>query len=361
MRRSSSIAALTSVLALVVAACGPSAAPETSTTSTLAPVTTIAPTTTTMATTTVPPSTTTTEAQPAVSEGINGVPVSDPSTIDRRTVAIKISNSPEARPQSGLMEADIVYEILVEGGLTRFLAVFQSEDLDWVGPVRSGRPTDAEVVRPYDGPFQVSGAQPWVKDIFASKDLKMIYDTGVTTWREHHRSAPHNLYTSTLLIRDYADERGWNDDNPGNMFAFGEPTESDEEATEIVLDWSAHPPVRWVWNGEVYERFNADVPHPWITKDGDTGIVSTPVLVVITGDRYTASPSGSGSSVPAIHTVGSGPVQVFMNGTVVEGTWSRDADTVPFTLTTDDGSEIVLPPSKIFVAIFPDTRTVSWS
>lgn len=358
MRRSFSVAALLTVTSLVVAACGPSATTDTTTTSTIGPITTIATTTTT----TVPATTTTTIPSLIVADSINGLPTEDPSFADRRTVAVKISNSPEARPQSGLMQADVVYEILVEGGLTRFLAVFQSEDLSYVGPVRSGRPTDAEITKPLFGPFQVSGAQPWVKSIFRAEDLYMVYDTGRTTWRESHRKAPHNLYTNTNLIREFADERGWPDESPGNVFAFGDPTVSTVPATEIVLDWSDHPDVIWRWTGDVYERYMEDEPHMWVTEDGaEEGIVSTPVVVVLTGDRYTARPPGSGTPVPAIATVGTGPANVFMNGTVVEGTWDRESSDVPFRLTDADGDEIILPPSKMFVAIFPDTRSISWS
>lgn len=360
MRRPFGIAALLAATALVAAACGPSATTDTTTTTTIAPLTTIAPT----SSTSTQPSTTTTTTEPPleVSAGINGVVAEEPANNDRRTVAIKISNSPEARPQAGLMEADVVYEILVEGGLTRFLAVFQSEDLDWVGPVRSGRPTDVEVVKPLDGPFQVSGAQPWVQTIYRNEGLKMVYDTGRTTWRESFRKAPHNLYASTLLIREVADERGWDDESPGNIFTFGEPTESTTPATEIVLDWSDHPDVRWVWNGESYERFNGDEPHGWMTEDAaEEGIVSTPVVVVLEGRKYTAAPSGSGTPVPATDVVGTGDAYVFMNGTAVEGIWQRDTKADMFTLTTATGEPIVLPPSKMFVAIFPDNRTVSWS
>ncbi len=362
MRRTTTLMSLAVVLALTAAACSPSASDDSTTTTTLAPVTTIAPTTSQTPTTQPPTTTATTTTLPEISQGVNGLVPEDAASVDRRTVAIKIDNAVAARPQSGVMDADIVYEILVEAGLTRFLAVFQSNDVEYVGPVRSGRPTDAEIVKPLDGPFQVSGAQPWVQDIFTAANLRMVYDTGATTWRENHRSAPHNLYASTTLIRDVADDKNWPDASPGNVFAFSwEPTESTATATEITLDWSQQPPVRWVWNGEVYERFNADTPHNWVTKDGEEDIISTPMVVVLTGDRYTASPSGSGSSVPAIHTVGAGTARVFRNGTVIEGTWQRDRTTDPFVLLDADDNPILLPPSKMFIAIFPDTGTVSWS
>jgi Protein of unknown function (DUF3048) N-terminal domain/Protein of unknown function (DUF3048) C-terminal domain len=361
MRRNTTLMFLLVIVALVASACNSSTSDDTTTT-TLAPVTTIATTTSgSETTTTVADSTTTTEPGLEIANGINGLVPDDPDSVDRRVVVVKIDNAPAARPQSGLMDADIVYEILVEGGLTRFAAAFQSNDVEYVGPVRSGRPTDAEVIKPLDAAFQVSGAQPWVQDIFKAADVHILYDNGRSTWRENHRSAPHNLYSSTVIIREIADEKNWSDETPGNAFLYGdEPTESTTPATEIQLDWSDHPTVRWVWNGEVYERYNDDVPHDWVTEDGEEGIVTTPMVVVIIGDRYTASGS-SGSSVPAIHTIGTGEAKVFRNGTVVEGTWTRDSITDMFTLTDSSGDPIVLPPSKMFVAIFPDNRTVSWS
>lgn len=359
MRRNITLSILLVVFALVASACSSSTADDTTTT-TLAPVTTIPPTTEAPTTTTLPDSTTTTEPGLEISNGINGLPADDPDNLNRRVVVVKIDNASRARPQSGLMDADIVYEILVEGGLTRFAAAFQSTDVEYVGPVRSGRPTDAEVVKPLGAAFQVSGAQPWVQNIFRSEGVHILYDNGRSTWRENHRSAPHNLYSSTVIIREIADDNDWEDDAPGNAFVFGEPTESTTSATEIELDWSDHPTVRWVWNGEVYERYNADTPHEWVTEEGESDIVSTPMVVVLTGDRYTASGSG-GSSVPAIHTIGTGEAQVFRNGTVIEGTWTRDSIDDMFTLTDSNGDPIVLPPSKMFVAIFPDNRTVSWS
>ncbi|KAA3635438.1 MAG: DUF3048 domain-containing protein [Armatimonadetes bacterium] len=359
MRRITPIGAVLVCTALIVAACSQGAATTEPTTTTLTPLTTLV-TTTTSPTTTVPAPTTTATPAPNIADTVNGLEA-DESSVQRRAVVIKIDNHSNARPQSGLMDADLVYEILVEGGLTRFAAVFHQSDLDYVGPVRSGRPTDVGVVKPLDAPFQISGAQPWVQDIFKAEGLKMVYDNGTTTWREHHRSAPHNLYSSTYLIRDYADGRGWSDESPGNVFSFGDPTPTSGTATNIELDWSDHPDVRWVWNGETYERFNGSVPHKWVTEDGEDGIVTTPMIVVLVGRRYTASPSGKGSSVPATDTVGSGTAIVFRDGGVIEGTWQRDRNDVPFELSDASGNDIVLPASKMWIAIFPDNRTVNWS
>ena len=366
MSRPIPISVVLVAFALIAAACAQSEAAEEVTTSTAAPVTTMAPTST-IVTTTTQASTTTTTTIPAIEvfDTVNGLePMSD-ELMDRRTVTVKIDNKSSARPQAGIQEADLVYEMLVEAGLTRFAFVFHQSDLDWVGPVRSGRVTDLGALLWMDGLVQVSGAQPWVQDILRKGGLRVVYDSGRSTWRESHRSAPHNLYTSTFKLREQADAIGWPDDNPGNIFDFGEPTESSVAATEVRFDWSSQPDVVWRWNGDLYERYNEDEPHMWVTEETRTQegeIVTTPTLVVITGRKYlNHDPTGWGSSIPTIETKGEGDAYVFTSGTVVEGRWQRDSYKDTFDLTEPDGTPIILEPSKMWVIVFPDNRTVTWN
>ncbi|NHZ70151.1 MAG: DUF3048 domain-containing protein [Proteobacteria bacterium] len=350
------------LLAVVAAGCSSSDDTAASSSTSLAPVTTIATTTTTVApttTTTVAP--TTTEAALEIGNTVNGLPA-DEALAERRVVAIKIDNHPKARPQSGLADADAVYEILVEGGLTRFIALFHQSDSDYVGPNRSGRPTDSTVITSLNGaPFQISGAQPWVQQIFRKDGINVVYDTGVTTGRISSRSAPQNLYTSSLKIRDWADNKGWPDETPGNLFAYGEPTPAEDEASKIQVEFSDSAPATWAWDGEQYLRFNGTVPHEWVDKEGNRGQVSTDTIVTMKMRRYTKSdPSGQGSSVPAMETVGTGDAFVFFNGEVVGGTWERGSNADLFTLTAADGSEIVLPPGRVWISFVPNTRTITW-
>lgn len=347
-------------LALIVAACGSPSTDAAVTTSTLASITTLSPTASSTTTSTAPVTTTTATPAVVVYDTVNGLEASDES-MNRRAVVIKIDNHSNARPQSGVMEADLMYEMLVEGGLTRFAAVFHQTDTAYVGPVRSGRPTDVGVVRALDAPYLASGAQPWVKDIFEAAGLKMVWDTGAATFRKSHRSAPHNLFASTYLLRAVADDRNWSDANPGNVFQFGEATMSSSPATEIALDWSNHPDVRWVWNGEAYDRFNGDDPHMWVDESGSGGQVSAPIVVVIVGRKHLSSPpNGKGSSVPTTDTIGSGEAYVFARGTVIEGAWSREHYDAPIDLTTADGTDLILSPSRLWIAFFPDNRELSW-
>ena len=266
-------------LALLVVSCSRSSADEPSTT--LATTTTSSSTTTT--TTTSTSTTTTTTTIPEVAATINGLDADD-ELIDRRVVAVKVDNHPDARPHSNLHLADAVYEVLVEGGLTRFIALFHQSDTEYLGPVRSGRPTDASLVKPLLGPFQISGAQPWVQRFFASQDLFMVYDNGTTTFRARSRPAPHNLYTSTEAIRTYADGREWPDDAPVPIFAYGmDAPEPTEPAAEIVLQYSDHSPSIWTWDDETetYLHWNGEEPHISIDTELEEQQVTTDMVVVV--------------------------------------------------------------------------------
>ncbi len=360
---------LIAVFASLAAACG---GDETTTTiadlTTLAPVETIAATTTTAPpeTTTAAPTTTTTEV-PLPPSPLNGMGVEDEEALERRIIAVKIDNHWNARPQTGIEQADAVYELLVEGGLTRFIALFHHTDVEYLGPIRSGRPTDPTLVKFLDAPLQISGAQSWVVSVILGYDVNLLGDNGNTTFRIGTRSAPHNLYGSTLLMRDESDRRGFPDDPPAQpIFDFGEPTEGADGATTVNLDWSNNPAVRWEWTGTEYVRFNGDNPHNWLSApvDGEERVetqISTDTLVVIEAVRYSASSSsGAGSSVPALDTVGSGDAYLFYQGRVVEGTWSRDSAGERFELALDDGTPITVPAGRLWISIFPSNQQVTW-
>lgn len=362
IRSSSKVFACVIGLSLLAAACTSDSGDETTTSST-----TTVPTTTTTAptptTTAAPTTTTTTIPTVEVSEAINGLPAED-DLIDRRVVAIKIDNHANARPQSGLEIADAVYEVLVEGGITRFISLFHQSDADYVGPNRSGRPTDSKLIAALAGaPFQISGAQGWVKDIFNVDDINVVWDNGTTTYRMPHRPKPHNLYTSSILVREWADERGWPDENPGNLFSFGEPTEGESTATAMQVEYSDSLSSNWEWDQELeqYVHFQGTQPHEWVTDDGDSGPITFDTVVVMKMRKYTASnPAGSGTSLPTVDSVGTGEAVVFFGGQAVTGIWAREDITEPFTLTTEDGSDLVLPPGRIWMSLIPDNRTVTW-
>ena len=348
---------------VVVASCSGGTPPTTTTTSTTTSTTTTSTTTTstttTTTTTTLPTGPTVTTLPEGFRSPINGLHPELETLLDRRGIAVKVDNHPEARPQSGIQDADGMIEILVEAGFTRFIAVFHDNDTDYIGPIRSVRPTDSTLIPLLDVPLAYSGGQPWVRDLFASRSIRLIGESAM--FRISSRVAPQNLYGDTNTFRTVSDQRGYDDDPPHWLYDIGIWEFPDEAATEITIQWSTNTLVRWVYEDGKYLRFYGTTPHLWRAEDGTEGQVSADVLVTLTGRAYTAAPpSGVGTPVPATDTVGSGRARVFAYGLVWVGTWERDEIDEPFRLISDDGSVAVVPPGVPWVSILPDIATLTY-
>ena len=281
----------------------------------------------------------------------------------KRVVAFKIDNNINARPQSGLQEADAVHEILVEGGMTRFLAFFYDNTSKYLGPIRSARPTDPTVIRPYGGTLVVSGATAGL--------IPSIRDLGVPVLEEQNspimfrisnRKAPHNLYADTELVRERIEERGFYflQPGPGPLYPFGlDQNNWSEGADKITVKYSEFTTVIWKLDGEKYSRFIIDkysenkeaVAHNFITQDGNyTDILQTETIVVLQGPLY----KDPATTLPSVLTVGVGNAYIFNNDRYIEGTWRRGDIIEPFVLTDINGEEIQVPPSTQWVHILPN-------
>ena len=291
-----------------------------------------------------------------------GVPEGEDETLERRVVAVKIDNHELARPQTGIQHADAVYELVVEAGLTRFIALVHAEDAV-VGPMRSGRPSDPSLLKPLGATFTISGAQSWVIDIIQNAGVPLIGDIGPpVSFRSRSRPAPHNLYTDTTELRAEADRRGYPDEPPPTWFTFVPWAEDDGEPAErITLPFSNSTTIEWAWDGEAYGRSQKGQEHGYVTSDGDTRQITADTVLVLETDMYTARPPGSGTPVPAVDSVGTGRALVFSGGRVREGTWARDSGEEPFRLRDDAGEVLPLPPGFLWVSLVPTGRAVSWS
>lgn len=332
-------------LALTVAACGSDESSET----------TIAPTTTsTEASTTTTLGTTTTTEDTRPRSPLNGMPVDDAASLDRRAIAIKVDNHPNARPQSGIQDADAIWEIRVEGSITRFMSFFHDSDSEFVGPTRSGRPSDAKIVRPLEATLFISGAQGWVQQGIRDLGVEFFVEPP-GMFRIPQRRAPHNLYSNTVELRAFADERGIPDEPPPvGWWEFGELPENAEPATSITVSFASSFDVTWDWNGTQWERsLNGDESFYQVDFDTAPERITADTLVMIQGRFFTDSGS-SGSPVPSTDTIGEGRLLIAADGEIVEGTWSRESPEDPFTLTAEDGSELLVPPGHPWISLVPD-------
>jgi hypothetical protein len=342
-------------LVLLVSACSGAADEPAETTS--------APTTSSSTTTSTTSSTTTTTIDDRERSPVNGLPVDDPELLDRRVLAVKIDNHPNARPQSGIQEAEAVIEIRVEGSFTRFIALFHGTDSEHIGPIRSGRPSDAMVVLPLSATMITSGGQPWVRAGITSVGVPFLTETANGMFRASGRRAPHNLYGSTPVLRETVNSREIPDEPPLQPWLpFGEMHEDAEPANSATITFAGGSVVAWDWDGETWERSFGSTPSEWRDVEGETGRVSADTLVALVGRFFTASPPAGqgGSSVPATSTVGEGRAVVFAEGKAIEGVWSRESAEDPFTLLTADGEPILVPPGVLWLSIVPDVGNVEW-
>jgi hypothetical protein len=310
-------------------------------------------TTSTAAASTTSEATTTTVAG-AISQ-INGLPVEDAALLDRRLLAVKIDNHPNARPQTSVEDADLVFEYLAEG-VTRFMAFWQQSEAEYLGPMRSARPTDQTLLAYFNEPtLAISGGQSWVREMIASVGVHIIGEVEPATFRSPDRRAPHNLYTNTELLREYADEQGYPDEPiDGPMWEFGPMRDDAEEAAKVSFDFRGNP-VEWTWDdgNETWLRTIGGDESNTVTEDGEESQIAFPVLIALYVEQYTVG------DLPTSRTSGQGLAYIFADGKVVQGTWQRDDITEWFTLADNDGEQILVPPGQAWISLVPNDSGIA--
>jgi len=271
----------------------------------------------------------------------------------RPALAIKVENHPEARPQAALNDADIVVEEPVEGGYTRFIAIYQCHDADRVGPVRSGRTTDPDYLRQL-GPavFGYAGGVNVVKrEVPAVGLVDVNYLIAAKEYaRDPSRVAPHNLYTTTAdLWRASRSKTG----APAPLFSYTPSWDGPARKVSAVhLPYSWVSDVNWVWDREqrVWLRSHGDQPH--LLEGGDQVSARSVViqLVSVTGGDI-IDPAGNPS--PEVELTGTGKAYVLRGGKVIAGRWERATLDDVTRFVTKDGTEITLAPGRAWVQLLP--------
>jgi hypothetical protein len=289
---------------------------------------------------------------------LTGLPATG-SSADRSRPAlfVKIENSPDARPQTGLDVADVVYEVVAEGGITRFAAVFQSTDPGEIGPLRSVRGQDPDLAAPLKGLAVFAGGIPdYVTQIDAvAQDLSTSSPVGEGPpyRRDPSKRAPHNLYGNAAGF--WAKASSPYDDAPDPLFTYGSLPAGASPASGIAIDFSPAADVTWRWDGSAWRRSQGGRPFT-VTGSGRIGPVNVIVQFVDVQNSTFIDPAGN--PVPISTLVGSGDAEVFRNGQVVKGTWSKE-DRTSTTTYTADGKQIPLEPGRTWVELVPRGRTVT--
>lgn len=277
---------------------------------------------------------------------LTGIPVSKEQAT-WPVVGVMIENSPDARPQAGLKDAGVVFEAIAEGGITRFLALYQETKPDYIGPVRSVRPYYVDWLQGFDAAVaHVGGSGEALAKIRNEgvRDLDQMANAGVFQ-RVRNRYAPHNMYSNVAALADLSRQKGW---NTSQFTGFTRKTEAPSSAlTAAAIDvtisgrlYNIHYDYDAATN--TYKRVMAGKPH----IDERSKAQISPKAVVIMIVPYSIHADGLHS---VYQTIGSGKVFIFQDGIAAEGTWEKTSAKSQITFKDTAGKSIQLNPGQTWV------------
>jgi hypothetical protein len=293
--------------------------------------------------------TTSSSAKPAAPPvaPLTGLP--DPSGVaqTRPVLSVKVENTPEARPQSGLESADIVWDEVVEGQITRLLAMFQSRSTDVVGPIRSVRLTDPLIVWPVGGIFAFSGGAPTIVKAIEAAPVKLVVENsaGAAMFRDRSRRSPHNLFGHPDALFAF----GGTPSPPPPLFRYlaARTAPSGTPATAATIAFRGAYAVGYTWDAASGTWLRTTAGRPFVSRTGSQIATQNVVILPVT---YQGGVGNEGSEAQLI---GQGSATVLSGGTVIQGTWVRPDKTKPMELRTADGKPIRLGPGSTWVEL-PD-------
>ncbi len=277
--------------------------------------------------------------------------------------AVVIENAPEARPQAGLAAADLVMETLAEGGITRYLAIYQSHSAERIGAVRSLRPYFLEWALGFGLPVAFSGGSKEALEKLEDQSLGVKalneFFNERAFWRDSAKSVPHNLFTSTKLLTDTIKQKGWGEP----LLKRGWDTKPKKEiagtvpAAEIFIDFSFGLfEVNYQFDSasNSYLRLQGGQAH----TDQDSGeqIRADNVVVLYTTSRLLDQKL----LTIDLETLGSGRATIFRDGQVLQARWRKNSVTEPLRLVDADGTLVALNEGSVWIAVVDQEGNVSW-
>jgi hypothetical protein len=293
----------------------------------------------------------------------------DPSVNKRPVTGVMIENSTDARPQSGIGDANVVFEAIAEGGITRFLALFQDTQPDYIGPVRSVRPYYEQWALGFDAPLAHVGGSPEALANIAAwgvKDLDQFYNSGAYQ-RVSNRYAPHNVYTSIAKLNEIENAKGYTSSTFTGFIRKKESpykapaattstsktkatTKADTRTAASTIDiaissslYNNHYDYDTATNS--YKRSEGGQPHMVVDAAGAQKQI-TPKVVIALVMPYGIQSDGKHSEYG---TIGAGQMFVFQDGTVTPGTWTKSANNAQFQFADNEGHPLPLNPGQTWL------------
>ena len=304
---------------------------------------------------------------------LTGLETKNKNAATAATTCIMIENSVDARPQSGLKDAGVIYEAIAEGGITRFMAVYQDAKPQYIGPVRSARQTFVEMSRQYQcGYLHIGGAKNAIATLKTSgyRNLDGGWYEGTYVFRIRERYAPHNVYTNFDKIDEWETKFGYTE-SKYNGFARIKPDTLIEvpaekrDATKVSINISSNSQynVRYTYDASTnkYLRYHAykTTPHMDKAKDGKTTQHAPDVVIAM---RVTTKARPETKFFDHT-TTGSGEAWIFQNGTVTKATWKRASVTDELGFYDGDNNIIELNRGQTWISMFANNvgGSVSWT
>ncbi len=283
-------------------------------------------------------------------------------------IAIMVENLATVRPQAGLQEANLVYEALTEGGITRFMAIYAGgQVLKEIGPVRSARHYFVDWAEEYRGVYAHAGGSPQaLNKLFANEylaeDLSQMGGDHNYYWRKSEVPSPHNLFTSTEMLAYALRDKELQDadgDYPSWRFAKGvqKSNRPTEEITITLPFSSASYEVKYTYDRatNAYLRFNGGVAHTDSLTDEQISVKN--VLVQKVSTSLLEADSGRLDMV----TIGEGEATLFNNGERIDGTWKKAAAGQRTKFLDSNGEEMTFVPGNTWIEVLPDDRSVEYN
>lgn len=287
---------------------------------------------------------------------LDGLPYSS-SVANRHPLAVSVENHPDARPQSGLSKASIVYEAITEGGITRYTAIFGPNDAKEIGPIRSARLYFMDYIKEYDAFFAHAGGN---EDALAKMDSYKIKDlnhSGNYFYRDskgRNVASEHTLYSSTERLYNYAKSKGFDiETSTFSPFKFKTDGPADPAGKGVTVDFSsASYKVSWTYDFATnsYTRFLGGVQDS--DKIDNSPIKAKNIIVQVVTRKF--EPTGSyGSSNYVFNNIGSGKATIYQDGKEIQGTWKKtslDSRTKYYDVS---GNELEFNPGVTWYEIIP--------
>ena len=305
--------------------------------------------------TSTPTTTTTTTTLPRYPTApLTGMP--DPSGLSakRPALTVKIENTPQALPQWGIDQADVVYEEIVNGGITRLAAIFNSHAPAKVGPVRSVRPTDTQVVWPLGGIFAYSGGAPYAVASISTAPVKLIDESsaGTAMFRDPNLYAPHNLFAIAPQLFAF----GGTPVPPPPLFQYRTSKQKTAGLTAVsfIVPFPSYYQVTWTWDTTSLSWDRTLFGKADVTG---TGVRESPKNVIVMWANYV---NGIGTEASYANLQGSGTAAFFVDGKETMGTWSRGpskSDVIQYK--TANGNPALMTPGQTWVELLNDGVTLT--